>query len=1069
MSTLIAVASLQAQSSGQNYVTTVTYLDSLRSDSTVQILYCDGLGRPIQSVSQSANGKFLFTHQQYDQEGRDSVAWAPVVGLSTAFRPLSQIGTLSTACYGGDTRCYSQTTYDVLGHPVFVSTPGDAWTGKGKSLAYRSNTAQEVKHYTPSDMSGAVCYAIGALACTETTDEDGHKVQEFHDLAGNIVLQRQFCGTTTSDTYYVYDAKGRLARVLQPMFQQEPDTGKFAFRYEYDVRGRMVTKKLPGCAPVHYWYDSADHVVRMQDGVLAANSSFRTYEYDALGRLTRQSILEQAGNGGWSESDEVLNYYDTYGFLSEYASMTPYNEVDDMDLGPLNAAHGIGQLTGTWQVAGNGEQILTTFSYDGQGRLVMQKEVGLGKVLTVTSLGYDFTGDVTNESYAVYPYDTSTQSYRTGPWQGIITHNYNHPHTKLPTSSVLQLTDGTNTMTDTIANCSYNDFAHLTADNRSGTSADMSYTFDNLHGWLTGITGCNGRYAQRLYYGSDGSLPCYNGSIAAMTWRTGDDYVRRYDYGYDGLNHMTSADYSYYSIGSPASYEPTLSLMPGIGGDYEDYSVEYGYDRNGNITSVYRQGRLSFGDDDDGYDTVEDDYVVRDGNRLKAYETSPVGTPYFGSMDFHDGASMEVEYLYDANGSLIRDENRGVTYQYDLLGHLTSATTDKGPDNKYRRTEYVYAADGRCLRKVQRLYWNPSSTINQCLSTAETAYCGPFIMSNGTVVSFRFEGGYCSMGDGVPMACHFYLKDYQGSNRMVVNAATDAVEQVTHYYPYGGLMADISTGQGLQPYKYGGKELDRFGGLDLYDFGARQMDPLLPSFTSVDPMAEEYYAMSPYTYCEGNPANMIDPDGRNPIYSSNGVLIGTTKEGYTGQIYVYTGSYLIHFEDMTIEELLSMNIPDLMPYEAFARLYSKYGLAGFVSNVMTDIMEQYDGTDVFGTTFDMSTLYNGRVGYREYKNSSFITKLTNGQIHILANRPISPDYEATVENLASSLIVHEWYGHGIMRNGSHHIDSSGNLHPNHHLVYKKVLDYTPLSYKTTFRYLLFLNNRFNHYLMKEGF
>ena len=162
------------------------------------------------------------------------------------------------------------------------------------------------------------------------------------------------------------------------------------------------------------------------------------------------------------------------------------------------------------------------------------------------------------------------------------------------------------------------------------------------------------------------------------------------------------------------------------------------------------------------------------------------------------------------------------------------------------------------------------------LSTEGTAYCDPFVMSNGTVASFRFEGGYCSMGGGVPMACHFYLKDYQGSNRMVVNAATDAVEQVTHYYPYGGLMADISTGQGMQPYKYGGKELDRFGGLDLYDFGARQMDPLLPSFTSIDPMAEKYYSVSPYMYCMGNPVVLVDPDGRDGIICifGNNITIG---------------------------------------------------------------------------------------------------------------------------------------------------------------------------------------------------
>ena len=48
------------------------------------------------------------------------------------------------------------------------------------------------------------------------------------------------------------------------------------------------------------------------------------------------------------------------------------------------------------------------------------------------------------------------------------------------------------------------------------------------------------------------------------------------------------------------------------------------------------------------------------------------------------------------------------------------------------------------------------------------------------------------------------------------------VEQVNHYYPYGGLMGE-STNSDAQPYKYNGKELDRHHGLDWYDYGATQV------------------------------------------------------------------------------------------------------------------------------------------------------------------------------------------------------------------------------------------------------
>ncbi len=68
-----------------------------------------------------------------------------------------------------------------------------------------------------------------------------------------------------------------------------------------------------------------------------------------------------------------------------------------------------------------------------------------------------------------------------------------------------------------------------------------------------------------------------------------------------------------------------------------------------------------------------------------------------------------------------------------------------------------------------------------------------------------------------------------------------------------------------QPYKYNGKELDTEKGLNLYDYSARLMDPVLGRFSTVDPSAEKYYGISPYAYCANNPLKYIDPDGRKIV------------------------------------------------------------------------------------------------------------------------------------------------------------------------------------------------------------
>ena len=82
---------------------------------------------------------------------------------------------------------------------------------------------------------------------------------------------------------------------------------------------------------------------------------------------------------------------------------------------------------------------------------------------------------------------------------------------------------------------------------------------------------------------------------------------------------------------------------------------------------------------------------------------------------------------------------------------------------------------------------------------------------------------------------------------------------MNHYYPFGGVFA--STGN-VQPYKYNGKKLDTKKGLNWYDYGARHYDASLGRWFVADPLAEKYYAWSPYNYCANNPIKFVDPNGK---------------------------------------------------------------------------------------------------------------------------------------------------------------------------------------------------------------
>jgi RHS repeat-associated protein len=163
------------------------------------------------------------------------------------------------------------------------------------------------------------------------------------------------------------------------------------------------------------------------------------------------------------------------------------------------------------------------------------------------------------------------------------------------------------------------------------------------------------------------------------------------------------------------------------------------------------------------------------------------------------------------------------------------------------------------------------------------------IYENNVLKQILVDGGYITFSGTAPYY-HYYLQDHLGNNRVVVSPAGTA-EQINHYYLFGGLFGE-STGNTVQRFRYNGKEFDRTHGVDWYDYGARHMTPDAGRFTTIDPMAEKYYDISPYAYCANNPINSIDPDGKSTkvILLENGTykVIGGDIEDNDRNIYLYS-------------------------------------------------------------------------------------------------------------------------------------------------------------------------------------
>ena len=269
-----------------------------------------------------------------------------------------------------------------------------------------------------------------------------------------------------------------------------------------------------------------------------------------------------------------------------------------------------------------------------------------------------------------------------------------------------------------------------------------------------------------------------------------------------------------------------------------------GYDKNGNIKGLQRYGQLSSA----AYGMIDNLTLTLNGNQLNRVDDAVTASAYNGGFEFKNGANAADEYSYDANGNLTKDLNKGISgITYNFLNLPNAVTFSDGST-----ITYTYGADGTKLRTVHKI----GST------TTTTDYCGNVVYENGVQKLLLTEEGYVTLSDS---KYHYYLKDHQGNNRVVISQS-GTVEETNHYYPFGGAFASTSN---VQPYKYNGKELDSKKGLNWYDYGARHYDAALGRFTTNDRFAEKYYSMSPYQYGANNPVNNIDVNGDTIVVNPN--------------------------------------------------------------------------------------------------------------------------------------------------------------------------------------------------------
>lgn len=883
----VLICPAKAQDTSQNYVRTATMLNAERTDSVQAVQYYNGLGYPtLSAATTGGNGETAYSLTTYDALGREERKYLPVaIGYSMDYKTPADIASASASANNGDGTAYSQNHHDALDRVISVELPGRAWRNADKRnrMAYSANTDEDsVQHYeaNPGGKYSLVkpgntayqYYPAGSLVKEVRKDADDKTVETFRDLLGNVVLQRTALNETVNlDTYYVYDGIGQLCYVLSPLYQKKAKKAATAYEYRYDSRGRVVKKFLPGAEYIRYWYDNADRVVGMQDGMMRKKGLYRFTLYDCLGRLAVQGLADRlsvpdgmsvvaryVGSGGFRDTGyalsydpvsqatpssvkiEIVNYYDNYAFskgttASRFVGLTDTTEVSQT-----------GSLTGCLALCSNGEYVSQVMEYDLKGNLVKTKSREIGDRTATNTSTYTFTNNVAAAEYDVdVKYGSHLAVNETFTYNG---------HNDKKETSTLSVAHGTATTTR-VMTYSYDQLGRLASVSRPSSS--VSYTYE-LHGWLKKIT--TNSFREDLFYADCPVMAynCYNGNIGTMRWSNNNyGQVRGYKFVYDGANRLTSAVY-----GERTSLDNSVNRY--------DEALEY--DENGNIKRLQRRGLKQ----DGKYGKIDNLHLSYDGNQLSSVEEDAADYDYAGSFEYK--AANGSQYMYNENGALVADKSRKIAYiTYDYNNNPMQIYFTDGSV-----TKYVYSAAGQKLRAVHYTAkpnisrtWGvkPADlTLAQILLADSTDYLmgGSLTMKNGRIDKYLFEGGYAqaSVASSTTdnFAFYYYNQDHLGNNREVVSSS-GVVQQVTNYYPFGAPYADRTgvKNANFQQYKYNGKELDRMHGLDTYDYGARQHDPVLCRWDRIDPLCEKYYGISPYVYCNNNPVIFVDPDGREQI------------------------------------------------------------------------------------------------------------------------------------------------------------------------------------------------------------
>ncbi|MGW4937061.1 polymorphic toxin-type HINT domain-containing protein [Streptomyces sp. NPDC004166] len=788
------------------------------------------------------------TEQKYDALGRLTNVWLPNRDSSSQSPNLTfdyhldntKPSWVSTAALKSDGNTYntSYAIYDALLRPLQTQVPTPLG---GRLLTDARYDTRGLAYETYADIYDTTSTPNG----TYTRAEYGEAPQQTETVFDGA-------GRSTTSTLNVFGKEkwSTAASYTGDSVATTALEGGSAQRTITDVRGRTVeSREYAGTDPADSDYGTSPAASYTstkftygldgrQDTITGADNTKWTYVYDLYGRQIRTTDPDKGTTTTeYNALDQVIKSTDSL----QQSVLTDYDE--------------LGRITGTWSGSKTEANQLTAYTYD---------SVHKGLPTSATRyVGGKATGDAYTQTVTAYDsLDRATNTQLELP--------ADDPFVKAGQPSTLAFEthykiDGT---------------LNGTKDPAAGglPSELIDYHYDGL-GNLTSFSGATG-YLDDVSY-SQLAQPL---QLTLGTGGTGNKYFFLNNTFEEGTGRLTRSNV-------------TDQTHP-----YMLQDLNYTYDKSGNVTAISDPTTLG------GTSSADTQCFAYDGHQRLLEAWTPTSqkctdtrdaaslsgpAPYWTSYTYNTAGQRAAETTHTTSGNTkttycytdtkqphtLKGTTTGTdcttpqqTYDYDATGNTTKrpgqnaghhqdlAWSPEGQLSKLteddKSTDYIYDAAGNLLIRAaengERILYAGSTELH--LRADGTTWAQRYYTAGGITAAMRSNQTGTSK-------LTYLAADQHGTSTLTISPDTSQTYTKRYTTPFGEDRGKSLYGPWPDDKGFLGKTSDAATGLT--HIGAREYDPTIGQFLSVDPILDtsDAQSLNGYSYADNNPATHSDPTG----------------------------------------------------------------------------------------------------------------------------------------------------------------------------------------------------------------